>query len=78
MSIAQPLTLHPQRNISQTSKGMPLTFFMITPIVRNIFYELFITSGFATTHVVVPGHCNENCFENISDANKRQNQLQLE
>ena len=35
------------------------------------------TSGFATTHVVVPEHCNEKfCFENIyiSDANERQNQ----
>ena len=30
------------------------------------FAILYKTSGFATTHVVVPGHCDEKfCFENI-------------
>ena len=32
----------------------------------NGFYTFMVTSGFAITHVVVPGHCNEIfCFENI-------------
>ena len=57
------------------------------PILKMIIHFIWIilahcliaTSGFATTHVVVPVHCNEKlCFENIlyiSDANERQNQV---
>ena len=42
----------------------------------NGFYTFMVTSGFDTTHVVVPGHCNEKfCFEifYISEANEHQN-----
>ena len=40
----------------------------------NVLKNAKDTCGFATRHVVVPGHCSEKfCFQNISDANERHN-----
>ena len=44
------------------------------------YIKLHGTSGFATTLVVVPGHCDKNVSLrkfSISDANERQNQVLL-
>ena len=45
-----------------------------------VFSTFMVTSGFASTHVEVPGHCNKNFATRIfyiSDANQRQNQVPL-